>query len=50
MKIELTEKEILAIYIGLDEMENSGMWENCIPEEDVKEVHNAIETLREKLP
>jgi len=45
----LTEKEVFAIQIGLDEMENTGMWEDCIPKEDIKGIYDAIETLREKL-
>lgn len=45
MKAKITKTMALAIRIALDELENSGMWEDSLPKKERKKIYKGIEEL-----
>ena len=45
MKAKITKTMALAIRIALDELENSGMWEDSLPKKERKKTYKGIEEL-----
>jgi hypothetical protein len=45
MKAKITKKMALAIRIALDELDNSGIWEDSLPKKERKKVYQGIEEL-----
>jgi hypothetical protein len=45
MKVRITKKMALAIRIALDELDNSGIWEDSLPKKERKKVYQGIEEL-----
>lgn len=47
--VNLTEKEVHAIQVALDELKNSGEWAEHKEEDDVDEIFDSMESIEEKL-
>ncbi len=45
MKAKITKKMALSIRIALDELNNSGIWEDSFPKRERKKVYQGIEEL-----
>lgn len=49
MKLELNENMLLAIKIGIQELNNVSVWESFVSEEEREQVHNGIDELEKIL-
>lgn len=47
--LKLSDDEMLTIAIGLDEMDNTGMWSDDLPKKKVNRIYTAMNSLRSKI-